>query len=160
MNRGSTSGTNPPYGATPSASQLIVRVHFNQRLIGGNERRCPCVGGASAPPTHGQPRSFPPLSRWLKWTLTMSCAALGVAPYVGFVPEVLPLFKGQPQTGAELGSAGETHYQFVSMINYEIASHHQLAYCYSRPLDRLLAGQSASQPASRPSLVMTTIQKH
>ena len=98
---GSTFGTNSRNGARPSVSQPMVRVHFNQRLSGGNERRCPCVGGASAPPTHGQPRSFPPLSRWLKWTLTMSCAALGVAPYVGFVPEVLPLFKGQPQTGAE-----------------------------------------------------------
>ena len=54
---------------------------------------------------------IPPLSRWLKRTLTMSCKALGLAAYFGFVPQVLPLFKGQSQTGAELGSAGETHYQ-------------------------------------------------
>ena len=101
LNRGSTSGTNPTYGATPSASQLIVRVHFNQRLRGGNERGWPCVGGADAPPTHGHRRSFPPLSRRLKWTLTMGCETLGLAPYVDFVPEVLPQYKGQPQTGAE-----------------------------------------------------------
>ena len=68
------------------------------------------VGGATAPPTHNQPRSFPPQSHWLKGTLTMSCEALGVATYIGFVPEVQSLYKGQPQTGAELGSAGETHY--------------------------------------------------
>ena len=73
-------------------------------------------GGAHASealPTHGQPRSFPPLSRRLKWTLTMGCETLGLAPFLEFVPEVLPLYKGQPQTGAELGSAGVMHQIFI-----------------------------------------------
>ena len=45
---GSTSGTNSTNGARPSVSQPMVRVHFNQRLSGGNERGWPCVGGAVA----------------------------------------------------------------------------------------------------------------
>ena len=97
--------------STPSASQLIVRVHFNQRLSGGNERRCPSVGGATAPPTHGQPRSFPPLSRWLKWTLTMTCEALAVDHTLDSYQKCYPCTKGSPKPGAELGSAGETQYQ-------------------------------------------------
>ena len=103
--------------STPSASQLIVRVHFNQRLSGGNERRCPSVGGATAPPTHGQPRSFPPLSRWLKWTLTMTCEALAVDHTLDSYQKCYPCTKGSPKTGAELGSARETQCQCSPLQN-------------------------------------------